>query len=290
MRLPIPEEGTAVFGADWDKRVQGPATEARAQKLEGLAAQVRTRLGEPEWRRLTRLVHTCSAAAVGIDVALMVTFFLVLIVVRRWILAVVAACFGPRTWDSVRSSPPDLISSGVGLMVVVAVGVVCAVSELTASAALRRGLRRHAEGGGDIRALEEALWAGYSVRRIRRRLALEGAAGRGQGPAGAGDEHGAPVVAGRGLGRLPRVVAVRRFLARLAYLPLALPEHVLESIGVTTAVGLVFRLILLAVQRGRSTGASDRLETMRFYWWWARGWLPAVLALMPGVVYWVVAR
>ena len=286
---PLRRKGNAVFGADWDKRVQGPATEARAQKLEGLAVQVRARLGEPEWRLLTRLVHVCSAAAVGIDVALMAALALVLITVKWWLLALVAAGFGSRVWDSVESDPgPDLLAWGLGALI--AVGVVCAAGELTASASLRRGLRRHAEGGEDARELEEALWAGRAVRRIRRRLAWKArqAAARARS---AEETRTAPPwwrIEGSGAYLVWWLCAAFWPVWLLFRWPL--PEHVLESIGVTTAVGLVFRLILLAVMRGRSTDRADRLETMRFSWWWARGWVPALLALMPGVVYWVVAR
>jgi hypothetical protein len=272
--------------ADWDEDVQGPATEARAQKLEATAARVRARLGESEWRRLTRLVHVCWVATAGAGVALMAGVWL-LVRLALWAVALLPIGLLSRHW---RESEAGLDRGLLCLAAAAGIAAVFIVVELVASAGLRRSLWRHAEEGEDVRVLEEALWAGYAVRRIRRRLAWKARQAAARARLAEETRTAPPWWRVEGSGAYLVWWLCAAFWPVWLLFRWPLPDRLLESIGVTAAVGPVFRLILLAVQRGRSTGASDRLGTVRFYWWWARGWLPALLALAPGVVYWVVAR
>lgn len=275
--------------SDWhgdDDEEEEVPTEERAQRLEALAAGLRERLGDEEWRRLTRLVRTSRAATAGWGIALIAAAWLCLRSAFIGILVLLSRLF-PADW---RLPLLNLGRSLLYLAVAVGVGAVSLTIDMLATASVRRSLQAHEDQGEDAHALWQALWAYWEVPRIRGELANQ-----------------ARMVADQAL--LPRETeaAPSRWQVELsgAYLvwwlcaafwvtslvfrwPLS--SRVLDSIAIVTISGLLFRLILLAVLRAPRQNPSDRRSSLRFYWWWARGWLPAAIALLPGVLFWVVSR
>jgi hypothetical protein len=273
---------------DWDDEEEdedGPPTEERAVALEALEARARGRLGEHEWRRLSRRLLITRVITAGWGLAFVAAAWLMFgLALGGVVLLLMRLATG--SWRL----PVDFVRQAWYLALAVGVGGVFVALDYPAQTSLRRALAQHSEEGEDQEELLQALWARSEARSIRRKLAerqREAAA-----EARLLQETGAPPPWWRL--ELSGAYLIWWLCAAfwLAWLIFRWPllDRLLESIGVVTAIGLLFRLILLAVIRGPRQRHVDRLGTMRFSWWWGRGWLPALIALLPGVAYWEAAR
>jgi hypothetical protein len=274
--------------SDWDDEEEDedePPTEERAAALEALEARVRERLGEHEWRRLSRRLLITRVITAGWGLAFVAAAWLMFgLALGGVVLLLMRLATG--SWRL----PMDFVRQAWYLALAVGVGGVFVALDYPAQASLRRALAQHSEEGEDQDELRDALWARSEARSVRRRLAerqREAAA-----EARLLQEIGVPP--SRWRLELSGAYLVWWLCAAfwLAWLTFHWPlsDRLLESIGVITATGLLFRLILLAVLRGPRQRYVDRLGTMRFSWWWGRGWLPMLLALLPGAAYWGAAR
>ncbi len=273
-------------GSDWDDEdEEEPPTEERAVALEALEARARERLGEQEWRRLSRRLLATRVTTAGWALAFLVAAWQVFSLALGGIILLLEH-FAFGGWNL----PMDFGREARYLALAVGVGGVFVALDYAAGISLRRLLEQHGEQGEDAGQLGEALWARSEIGSIRRRLAerqREAAA-----EARLVDEVGnAPSWWRREFSGAYLVWWLcAAFWAAWLISRWPLPDRLLESVGAITAVGLLFRLILLAVIRAPRQRPSDRLSTMRFSWWWGRGWLPALIALLPGVAYWAVVR
>ncbi len=269
-------------GSDWDDEdEEEPPTEERAASLEALEARARERLGEQEWRRLSRRLLVARVAFAGWVLALVAANWLALRLAFGGISLLLA-----RLLSSSWRLPTDFGQGLRHLTVAVGVFVVFIALHYAAGTSLRHLLEQHTEEGEEAEQLWQALWARSETRWIRSKLAERRR------------EAAAEERLAREVGSAPswwRLEFSGAYLVWwlcgafwLAWLIFRwpLPERLLESIGVITVTGLLFRLILLAVLRAPRQSSTDRLGTMRFSWWWGRGWLPTLIALLPGVVYW----